>query len=32
MQRIILVKGESHLPRCIKIESGEVVERSQYPL
>ena len=27
-----IVKGESHLPRCIKIEAGEVVERGQYPL
>ena len=26
------VKGENHLPRCIKIEAGEVVERGQYPL
>lgn len=27
-----IVKGENHLPRCIKIEAGEVVERGQYPL
>ena len=27
-----IVKGENHLPRCIKIEAGEVVERCQYPL
>lgn len=26
-----IVKGENHLPRCIKIEAGEVVERGQYP-
>lgn len=23
-----IVKGEKHLPHCIKIEAGEVVERS----
>lgn len=27
-----IVKGENHLPRCTKIEAGEVVERCQYPL
>lgn len=27
-----IVKGENHLPHCIKIEAGEVVERGQYPL
>lgn len=27
-----IVKGENHLPCCIKIEAGEVVERGQYPL
>lgn len=27
-----IVKGENHLPRCTKIEVGEVVERCQYPL
>lgn len=27
-----IVKGENHLPHCIKIEAGEVVERRQYPL
>ena len=27
-----IVKGENHLPRCIKIEAGEVVERGQYLL
>lgn len=27
-----IVKGENHLPRCIKIEAGEVVERGHYPL
>ena len=27
-----IVKGENHLPRCIKIEAGEVVGRGQYPL
>ena len=27
-----IVKGENHLPRCIKIEAGEVIERGQYPL
>lgn len=27
-----IVKGENHLPRCIKIEAGELVERCQYPL
>ena len=27
-----IVKGENHLPRCIKIEAGEVVEHGQYPL
>lgn len=27
-----IVKGENHLPRCIKIEAGEVVERGQYTL
>ena len=27
-----IVKEENHLPRCIKIEAGEVVERGQYPL
>lgn len=26
-----IVKGENHLPCCIKIEAGEVVERCQYP-
>lgn len=27
-----IVKGENHLPRCIKIKAGEMVERGQYPL
>lgn len=27
-----IVKGENRLPRCIKIEAGEVVERGQYAL
>ena len=27
-----IVKGENHLPRCIKIEAGELVEIGQYPL
>lgn len=27
-----IVKGENHLPWCVKIEAGEVVERGQYPL
>lgn len=27
-----IVKGENHLPRCIKIEAGEVVERGLYSL
>lgn len=27
-----IVKGENRIPRCIKIEAGEVVERGQYPL
>ena len=27
-----IVKGENHLPRCIKIEAGEVVERGKYAL
>ena len=27
-----IVKSENHLPRCVKIEAGEVVERGQYAL
>ena len=27
-----VVKGENRIPECSKIESGEVVERGQYPL
>lgn len=27
-----IIKGENRIPRCIKIEAGEVVERGQYPL
>lgn len=27
-----IVKGENHLPCCMKIESGAVVERGQHPL
>lgn len=27
-----IVKGENYLPRCIKIEAGEVVERCQYSI
>lgn len=27
-----IVKGENKIPKCSKIEAGEVVERGQYPL
>lgn len=27
-----IVKGENRVPKCSKIEAGEVVERGQYPL
>ena len=27
-----VVKGENHLPRCVKIEAGQIVERGEYPL
>ena len=27
-----IVKGENHLPRCMKVEAGQIVERGEYPL
>ena len=27
-----IVKAENHIPRCMKIEAGEVVQNRTYPL